>query len=171
MGTNERKKTANVKQAAFLIVVVATLAVAVVAYARSLGKTESVRVSFVNHTGAVSGIFSLEVAAEEATRAKGLMFKKAGEVPEKGGMLFVFPQEKKQMFYMKNTYIPLDMVFIDRGMKVVGVLENVPVLNDTPRGVDAKSQYVIELLGGTAKKYDIKAGTSVQFSEAVPQAK
>jgi uncharacterized membrane protein (UPF0127 family) len=74
------------------------------------------------------------------------------------GMVFVFPSEQVNSFWMKNTILSLDMLFLDRDMRVVGILERVPPQNEEPRVVDGKSQYVIELGSGVAAANGITVG-------------
>jgi uncharacterized membrane protein (UPF0127 family) len=83
------------------------------------------------------------------------------EVGEGKGMLFVFPDEKVQSFWMKNTLVPLDMVFVSKEMKVVGILENVPPLTEDPRFVDIPSLYVLEFAGGTMRKVGVRTGAKL----------
>lgn len=111
--------------------------------------------------------FLLELAVDDASRHKGLMFRKSMDADR--GMLFIFPRLEEHSFYMKNTYLPLDMVFLDQGRTVVGVLENVPVLNEQPRSVGVASQYVIELNGGAAKSEGISVGYRAIFDRQLPQ--
>ena len=109
---------------------------------------------------------TLEVAANENDRRKGLMFRNS--MPERRGMLFLFPQEQINSFWMKNTVISLDMIFIDKDWKVVGVLHSVPPQNDRSRKVDKPSQYVIELGAGVAKKFKIEEGSKVVVKGTLP---
>ena len=104
---------------------------------------------------------TVELAQTTPQRVRGLMYRR--ELPQSGGMLFIFDREEVQSFWMKNTYIPLDMVFIDSDKKVVGVVHNAEPLTETSRRVDAPSRYVLEVNGGFAKKHGIEAGTRVRF--------
>ena len=117
--------------------------------------------------GAKAAQFKLEIAADNQSRIKGLMYRK--EMDEDKGMLFVFSKPSKQSFHMKNTYLSLDMIFVGANKKVVGILHSVPPLNQVPRNVEAKSQYVIELNAGMAKKYGIKQGAQVDFLKPLPK--
>ncbi len=115
------------------------------------------------------GVFSVEVAATNDERAKGLMFRR--DLSPRNGMLFLFPEERRLSFWMKNTLIPLDMIFISRDWKVVGVVENAVPLSEESRGIDAESQYVLEFIGGTAARLGIVPGASVVVRGIVPQAR
>lgn len=124
------------------------------------------KVVFVSPSGVEGEPFSVEVVSTRAERARGLMFRK--ELEDRRGMLFVFDQPSVHTFWMKNTFIPLDMVFLSEDQKVVGILEDVPPLTETGRSVDATSKYVLEFLGGTMKRHGVTKGYSVRFIGAVP---
>lgn len=99
----------------------------------------------------------VEIADEPREREKGLMFRKSLST----GMLFVFPNEMPLKFWMKNTLISLDMLFINREQKIVGIFENVQPCREDPcetYGPDIPTQYVLELPGGFAKMTSIKLG-------------
>lgn len=107
--------------------------------------------------------YALEIADTPTKRAKGLMFRKS--LGAKGGMIFLSNEDTVQKFWMENTFVSLDMIFIDRDKRVVGVLESVPILNTEPRFVDVPSRYVIELPAGSARRDEIHVGTVVQFPD------
>jgi hypothetical protein len=103
----------------------------------------------------------VEVAETETQRAQGLMFRKKLAAHE--GMLFIFDREEVQSFWMRNTYIPLDMIFISKKKYVVGIVENAEPMTETSRRVDAPSTYVLEVRGGFAKAQGISTGTRVKL--------
>ena len=106
-------------------------------------------------------VFQVEVADTPAKRAMGLQYRR--ELADDHGMIFLFAGESPQTFWMKNTPIPLDMIFIDRQRKIVGIVaETVPFSLD-PRSVGIPSQYVLEIKGGLAKRLGIQAGDAVRF--------
>jgi uncharacterized protein len=107
----------------------------------------------------------IEIAHEGNERAQGLMWRK--KMDEKQAMLFVFEQEEMQSFWMRNTYIMLDLIFVNENFEVVTVLKNVPVLNDTPRPSDKPAKYVIEVNAGVADKYKIEPGTKAAWQDFV----
>jgi uncharacterized membrane protein (UPF0127 family) len=74
------------------------------------------------------------------------------------GMIFDLGVHKVQEFWMHNTCIPLDMLFLDDDGFVVGILENVPTLNDLPRRVPCASSYVLETNAGWARRAGVRAG-------------
>jgi len=105
--------------------------------------------------------FQVEVADTPAKREMGLQYRRA--LADDRGMIFVFPVESQQSFWMKNTPIPLDMIFINRDRKIVGIVEQTTPFSLDPRSVPAPSAYVLEIKGGLAKRYGIQAGDSVRF--------
>ena len=104
--------------------------------------------------------FSVEVVATDAEREKGLMYRR--DLPEGRGMLFDFQTEQPVAFWMKNTLIPLDMVFIAADGTVRHVHANaVPMSTDTIPS-EAAVRAVLEINGGTARLLGIKPGDKVK---------
>lgn len=103
----------------------------------------------------------VEVAANDPARERGLMYRR--HLAEDAGMLFVFDRMEHQSFWMENTYIPLDMIFIDDALRVVGVVENAEPLTEDAREVEGESRYVLEVNAGFARQHDILPGTQVRF--------
>ena len=87
-------------------------------------------------------------------------------MPEERGMLFDLGVRKVQTFWMRSTCIPLDMIFIAADGLVVGILENVPTLNDKPRRVPCPSAYVLEMNAGWARRNGVRAGSVAQLPGA-----
>jgi uncharacterized membrane protein (UPF0127 family) len=128
----------------------------------------TVEIEFVAPDGQSIRSFEVEVVSTPSTRARGLMFRR--EMGARSGMLFIFPEEKLQSFWMKNTLIPLDMVFVSKEMKVVGILENVPPLTEDSRYVDSPSLYVLEFAGGTMRKVGVSEGAQLVIQGQIPRA-
>lgn len=103
----------------------------------------------------------VEIAADDASRERGLMFRR--ELAPDGGMLFVFPDTDYRSFWMHNTLIPLDMIFLDETRAVVGVVANAAPQTDTPRSVGVPSRYVVEVAGGLAGAHGVGPGTRAAF--------
>jgi uncharacterized membrane protein (UPF0127 family) len=99
--------------------------------------------------------FTLEVAATPKSQQLGLMHRQS--MPADRGMIFVFPQERYLSFWMKNTLIALDIVYLDKDGKVVSVRQMKP-LDETPVPSGAPAKYAIELNQGTAGRVGVKAG-------------
>jgi len=104
---------------------------------------------------------SLEVAATPAERERGLMYRSS--LAEGRGMLFVFDEDGNHGFWMKNTLIPLDMLFIARDGTVVGVHANATPLSTANISVGKSSRYVLEVPGGWAARHGIAAGARVEL--------
>jgi uncharacterized membrane protein (UPF0127 family) len=103
----------------------------------------------------------VEIASDDLTRARGLMFRRS--LPEMAGMIFVFPTEQRQSFWMKNTLIPLDMLFIDSAGRVVGIVENAEPMTITSRAVEAASKFVLEVNGGWCSRHGVEPGAVVRL--------
>jgi len=103
----------------------------------------------------------VEVAKTPAQRERGLMYRE--RLDPDAGMIFIFDRDEDQSFWMKNTVIPLDMIFITRDLVVTGV-----VADATPFSLDSltcgrPSRYVLEVNGGFAARHRIAAGTPVEL--------
>jgi hypothetical protein len=103
----------------------------------------------------------VELARTNQERARGLMSREHVDVD--AGMLFLYEDESIRRFWMRNTLIPLDMIFISKDLRVVGVVENAEPQTDTLRQVDQPSQFVLEVNAGFAATNGIAAGTPVEF--------
>ncbi len=110
---------------------------------------------------------TVEVVATEAKIEKGLMYRQ--HMPLDAGMLFMMGFEKDWNFWMRNTLIPLDMIFIQRDLTVAGIVENAEPLTEEPlRHVGKPSLYVLEVNGGWSAKNGVAAGSRVRFENIDP---
>lgn len=105
--------------------------------------------------------FDVELALNNRQRQVGLMCRE--HLGENAGMLFVFDRMRTQSFWMKNTLIPLDMLFIDDAGVIVGHVLNATPMTTSPRSVSLPSKMVLELAAGTVKKRGIEPGQRVTF--------
>jgi uncharacterized protein len=112
------------------------------------------KASFVTADGKTH-TFDMEIAATPDAQERGLMYRTA--LGEDAGMVFDFPSAHHASFWMHNTCIPLDMVFVSEDKLVIGVV-TAPPLNDESRAVPGMSKYVVELAAGVAKKRGIGIG-------------
>lgn len=104
---------------------------------------------------------AVEIAKRNAERMRGLMYRK--ELGDNAGMLFIFEEERALEFWMKNTCIPLDMIFIsDKGI-VVGIEENTPTLSTATFGPSCPARFVLEVNAGWARKHGVRPGTRVDL--------
>lgn len=105
--------------------------------------------------------FTIEVATTEAERERGLMFRRT--LPQDGGMLFVYAEPQPISMWMKNTLIPLDMVFIDAWGRVHRIQTRTEPFSTTPIPSDGEVQAVLELNAGAADAIELKAGDKVIY--------
>jgi uncharacterized membrane protein (UPF0127 family) len=103
--------------------------------------------------------FAVELAKSDAERAQGLMYRR--ELPEGRGMLFDFQRDDEVAMWMKNTYIPLDMVFIRSDGRIVRIAENTEPRSERIISSGGPVRGVLEVIGGTARKLGIAAGDRV----------
>lgn len=113
-----------------------------------------------NQKGSVLNV-EVEIARKPAERNIGLMYRKS--LGKDSGMLFIFEDESKQMFTMKNTYVPLDMIFISRDMRIAGWVENTKPLSQEKFGIAQPSQYVLEVNAFFCRDHGIAIGDEVTF--------
>ncbi|ABE39761.1 protein of unknown function DUF192 [Rhodopseudomonas palustris BisB5] len=104
-------------------------------------------------------VFSVEIATSEQERETGLMYRK--QLPEGQGMLFDFRPEQQVSMWMKNTYIPLDMIFIRADGRILRIAENTEPMSTRIISSGGPVTGVLEVIGGTAKKLGIAAGDRV----------
>lgn len=105
--------------------------------------------------------FQAEVADTPAKREIGLQYRR--ELAADRGMIFLFPVAAVQSFWMKNTPIPLDMIFIGSDRRIVGIVEQTTPFSLDARSVAGASQFVLEINGGIARRHGIRAGDRVRF--------
>lgn len=106
----------------------------------------------------------VELAIDDETRAQGLMFRDS--LRPASGMLFFFPQDGHYPFWMKNTLIPLDMIWIDASRKVAHLKSAVPPCKADPcpsYPPNVQARYVLEVAGGVSKQHGLKAGDPLRF--------
>lgn len=104
-------------------------------------------------------VFSVEIAKTDEERQTGLMYRK--ELAEGRGMLFDFTPEQQVSMWMKNTLIPLDMIFIRSDGRILRIAENTQPLSEKIISSGGLAKGVLEVIGGTAKKYGIAPGDRV----------
>lgn len=103
----------------------------------------------------------VEVVQTDEERMKGLMFRE--ELPEDQGMLFVFEFSRIQSFWMRNTFIPLDIAFIDAEGKIVDIQHMEPIDESKSYVSAAPALYVLEVNAGWFKRHGVKVGDMVKF--------
>lgn len=115
--------------------------------------------------GANATTVSVEVVDTEPKIEKGLMYRE--HLPPDDGMLFLLPIEMDWKFWMRNTYIPLDIIFIKKDMTVAGVGANAVPRTDDLVSVGVRSVYVVEVNAGWCAAHHVTAGTAVRFAGVV----
>lgn len=116
-------------------------------------------VAFIDAPGSPS--VQVELARDDTSRARGLMYRTS--MPEGSGMLFSWAEESPRSFWMHNTCIPLDMLYITKEGIIAGILEQVPTLNDAPRGIKCPVAHVLELNAGWARAHGLQPGMKVRI--------
>jgi uncharacterized membrane protein (UPF0127 family) len=111
-------------------------------------------------------VVQVELARTPAERSRGLMERR--ELGADAGMLFVFDETSDHAFWMKNTLIPLDMIFIAEDGRIAGIVARAVPGDLSPRSVRAASRYVLEVNGGWSEAHGVGAGDRVRF-EDVPR--
>lgn len=104
---------------------------------------------------------TVEITDNDETRQRGLMYRKS--LDEDKGMIFSFAVKDDHTFWMKNTCLPLDMMFIDDDGVIVGIEENVPTMNEHTYSVGCRSKYVLEVNAGFSRRHGVVAGQHVRL--------
>ena len=127
------------------------------------------QVRILDANGASKAVVQVEIADTAAARELGLMYRR--HLAQDAGMLFIFKQPQQLTFWMKNTEIPLDMIFAGADGTVVGIIANAEPFSEQQLSIDGDSQYVLEVNGGFARSHGIKPGDRLQFLGLTPSAK
>jgi len=111
--------------------------------------------------------FEVELATDDATRERGLMFRDS--MPADHGMLFLFDQPQELQFWMKNCRMPLDILYFDEKYKMVSVQQRVPPCQNGGNSCptypsNGQAKYVLELNAGTADKLGVKPGDELKVT-------
>ena len=147
-----RPRIATVASLAAVAAVLVTLCAGPAARAASIQPLEIVTKSGVQ-------VFSVEMATTEEEKTQGLMHRK--ELPDGKGMLFDFSPEQQISMWMKNTYIPLDMIFIRADGRILRIAENTEPMSTKIISSGGLARGVLEVIAGTAQKYGIQPGDRV----------
>ena len=122
------------------------------------------RLTFLTRTDtAQTSIISIdiEIADNNATRAQGLMNRRSMQPTQ--GMLFIFPREKEQSFWMKNTYISLDILYVDENYNIVKIYRRTTPLSTVSLPSEKEAKYVVEVNGGFCTQHRINEGDMISF--------
>lgn len=148
----------RVRFAGRLMASLAAFAVLVTLCANPAAKAASIQpLEIVTKSGVQ--VFSVEMATTEEEKTQGLMHRK--ELPDGKGMLFDFSPEQQISMWMKNTYIPLDMIFIRADGRILRIAENTEPMSTKIISSGGLARGVLEVIAGTAQKYGIQPGDRV----------
>ena len=103
----------------------------------------------------------IEFAESEYETQTGLMYRKS--MKDSQGMLFIFPDEKMHSFYMKNTEIPLDIIFLKSDLTIASFQENAQPMNEAGLSSQVPIQYVLEVNAGLAQKWLLEIGDKIKY--------
>lgn len=161
----EQRQTMNVMLYASVIVLSLVLVYWFVIYKSDTTtfKGKHVTVSLANQT------IKAELALTEAQRAKGLMFRNT--LPQGSGMFFVFPNQAKHSFWMANTKVPLDIIWLNKDLEIVYISQDTPACTQTGTlkslcttyTPTTAAKYVLEVNAGFVKQYSVKTGDKLEI--------
>jgi uncharacterized membrane protein (UPF0127 family) len=111
---------------------------------------------FSNDLGDTIAEFQIELAESNREIQIGMMWRKS--MSKNVGMLFLMPEEKIQSFWMKNTYVPLDIIYINSERRVVSIINNAKPMSENPLPSMEPANFILEVSGGTCAKLGIQTG-------------
>ena len=171
--SNRKKSNGNMYIIALLIV---TVSLALFFLIKPDAKTETVmqtdvlempfskqgELLFIGRTASDTlAMIEIEVADDDQKRARGLMYRKS--IPENGGMLFRHEMEQIQSFWMKNTYIPLDIIFVNNEKTIVTIHHNTRPMKEWSYASTEPAIYVVEVNAGYCARHNISEGDRIDF--------
>lgn len=106
---------------------------------------------------------NVELADTAEKRQLGLMYRR--ELPELQGMLFLFPREAPLSFWMKNTPLPLDIIFINASHTIVRIAQHTTPFSEQPLPSGSPTQFVLEVNGGFCQRHGVAVGDRVEFAQ------
>lgn len=119
--------------------------------------------NFVNATGQKLEQIDIEIADEDMSRQQGLMWRKT--MLEDEGMLFIMDSLEPQAFWMLNTYLPLDIIFVDDKMQIVKIRPNTKPQSLDQVASEVPALYVVEVKAGFCQRHGVKEGDKIQFGK------
>jgi len=165
-------KTTDRKKIYYAIGAIALIAVYVIAFiipTKTDQATEETEYKFMKEgsltfTDSLNHLITkidLEISSSDYDTQLGLMFRRSMEMNQ--GMLFIFPEEEIRSFWMRNTYISLDMIFVNSDKKIVTIHKNTKTLSDQSYASTEPAQYVVEVCAGFSDKYSLKTGDKINW--------
>jgi hypothetical protein len=140
----------------FIFIILGSMFFSVQVYAQQFGSIEL----FSKKTGR-KYVFKVEIAGTEAKRSRGLMFRET--LDPQAGMLFVYPDQKLRTFWMKNTLVALDLIFIDTKNRIVHIHPDAIPMDETNIPSQFPARYVLEVNAGMAKQCGFNKGDKVKI--------
>lgn len=113
--------------------------------------------------GTIKKTLQIEIADNDFERQTGLMYRK--HLDTNKGMLFIFDDIRIRSFYMKNTYIPLDIIYIDAKKNILSIVKNTEPLNKKSLPSEGPVKYVLEINGGLSDLWNLQQGDAISFSK------
>lgn len=125
--------------------------------------TYTTTVDFLKSSGDVVSTIDAAVADDDASRSEGLMDVR--DLPADAGMLFIFDDEEPRSFWMANTPISLDIIFVDSDMEIVRIHRNTPPYSHENVLSEVPAKYTVEVNAGYTMRHDITEGMQIRISE------
>lgn len=170
----EQKQTQTKKKLSIQKIVIGVIAIAVIGFfvynnfiknneqeLEYYTFTKEGELTFTDSLGTLKAKIDLEIADNDYERQLGLMNRK--EMKENEGMLFIFPRQDYQSFWMRNTLISLDMIFVNQQKKIITIHKNTKTLSDQSYPSSEPSMYVVEVLAGFTDKHNIQVGDKIDW--------
>ena len=116
---------------------------------------------FLNADQEVITTIDIEIADDDLQTTQGLMYRRT--MKQNHGMLFIFPDEEERSFWMKNTLLALDILYLNVDKKIVSISENAPPKSEESIWSEVPAKYVVEVNAGFVAQYQIKVGDRISF--------
>lgn len=124
-------------------------------------KKEGVLTIFKSDSDSIKAKFDIEIADDNYERETGLMQRR--HMANDQAMLFIFPDEDFRSFYMRNTYIPLDIIYIDKVGEIVSFIYDAKPLDETSLPSNTPAQYVLEINAGLSEQFDLQIDDKIIY--------
>lgn len=116
---------------------------------------------YAEQGGQAISTLDIEIKADDMGRAEGMMWRKSME--ENQGMLFIMERAEPQSFWMRNTYVPLDIMFISEDQRILNIRKNAQPQTLSPQTSQGDAKYVLEVIGGLSDKLGVQPGDRIEF--------
>ncbi len=123
--------------------------------------TKEGELRFLDKQDNLLSALDIEIADNEGSRTQGLMYRDS--MAEQQGMLFIFPDEDERSFWMKNTIISLDIIYVNAKNQIVTIQKNAVPYSEASIPSNGPAKYVVEVNGGYCDRHDIKAGDHIDW--------